>query len=175
MQKITIISATNRENSYTEKVANYYKSKLESLGKDVRLLSLKKLHEVVDLNEIYSKTKSEAFNGMVKEFIIEADAFVFIVPEYNGSFPGILKVFIDALPPSNWHEKRVCLTGVSTGRAGNLRGLEHLTGILHYLKLHVYHNRLPISSIDKIFPNGENMPEETAKAIEKQLEGFFKF
>src|SRR6266853_1661438 len=103
MQKITIISATNRENSYTEKVANYYKTKLEALGKEVRCFSLKKLSELVDLNEIYSKTKSEAFNEMVKEFIIEADAFVFIVPEYNGSFPGIVKVFIDAVHPSNWH------------------------------------------------------------------------
>ncbi|HWY09764.1 MAG TPA: NAD(P)H-dependent oxidoreductase [Bacteroidia bacterium] len=174
MQKITVISATNRENSYTEKVANYYKSKLEALGKDVRVLSLKKLQELVDLNEIYVKTKSEAFNEMVKEFIIEADAFVFIVPEYNGSFPGVVKVFIDAVHPSNWHEKSVCLTGVSSGRAGNLRGMEHLTSILHYLKLHVYHNRLPISAVDKIFAEG-NMPEATAKDIEKQREGFLKF
>lgn len=175
MQKITIISATNRENSYTEKVAFYYKTKLEGLGKQVRLLSLKKLHEVVDLNEIYSKNKSDPFNEMVKEYIVDTDAFVFVVPEYNGSFPGIVKVFIDAVAPSNWHEKKVCLTGVSSGRAGNLRGLEHLTGILHYLKLNVYHNRLPISLIDKIYTNGESMPEETAKVIEKQLEGFLKF
>ncbi len=174
MQKITIISSTNRENSYTEKVANYYRSKLEDLGKNVRVLSMKKLQKVVDMNEIYAKDKSEAFNEMVKEFIIEADAFIFIVPEYNGSFPGILKVFIDSLPPANWHEKRVCLTGVSSGRAGNLRGMEHLTSILHYLKLHVYHNRLPISAIDKIFSDG-NLPEATAKDIEKQLEGFLKF
>ena len=174
MQKITIISATNRENSYTEKTANYYKSKLESLGKEVRLLSLKKLQEVVELNGIYAKTKSEAFNEMVKEFIIEADAFIFIIPEYNGSFPGIVKVFIDAIHPSNWHEKKVCLTGVSSGRAGNLRGMEHLTSILHYLKLHVYHNRLPISAIDKILADG-NMPETTAQDIEKQMEGFLKY
>lgn len=175
MQKITIISATNRENSYTEKVAFYYKTQLEALDKDVSFLSLKKLTELIDLKEMYAKHKGEAFDKMVKEYIVDTDAFVFVVPEYNGSFPGIVKVFIDAVHPSNWHEKKVCLTGVSSGRAGNLRGMEHLTSILHYLKLHVYHNRLPISSIDKIFTNGENMQEVTVKEIEKQLEGFLKF
>ena len=175
MQKISIISATNRENSYTERVAVYYKLKLEGMGKEVNLLSLKKLAEVVELNEIYNKNKSDAFNKMVEDFISTADAFVFVVPEYNGSFPGILKVFIDAVPPVSWADKKVCLTGISTGRAGNLRGVEHLTGILHYLKLSVYHNKLPISLVDKIFTGGANVPEETAKVIEKQLEGFLKF
>lgn len=175
MQKISIISATNRENSYTEKVAFYYKLTLEGMGKEVNLLNLKILGEVIELNQIYNKNKSEAFNKMVEDFIINADAFVFVVPEYNGSFPGVLKVFIDAVPPSSWAEKKVCLTGISTGRAGNLRGMEHLTGVLHYLKLSVYHNRLPISLVDKIFTNGDNVPDETSKAIEKQLEGFLKF
>lgn len=175
MQKISIISATNRENSYTEKVAFYYKSKLEGMGKEVNLLNLQKLGEVVELNQIYNKNKSEAFNKMVEDFIINADAFVFVVPEYNGSYPGVLKVFLDAVPPSCWDEKKACLTGISTGRAGNLRGVEHLTGILHYLKLSVYHNKLPISLVDKIFNNGATVPEETTKAIEKQLEGFLKF
>jgi chromate reductase len=175
MQIISLISATNRENSNTEKVAHYYKRKLEALGKEVQLLSLKKLPEVVELNEIYAKNKSDAFNKLVKEFIVEPDAFVFIVPEYNGSFPGVLKVFIDAVHPSNWNEKKVCLTGVSSGRAGNLRGLDHLSSILHYLKLHVYHNRLPISSIDIIFADGKNFPPDITEAIDKQLKGFFNF
>lgn len=30
--------------------------------------------------------------------ILEADGLVFVIPEYNGSFPGILKMFIDYLP-----------------------------------------------------------------------------
>ena len=174
IRKITIISGTNRENSHTKKVAKYYEAKIKEMGKETRFLDLKELVGVIDLNAIYDKNKSEAFSGFITEFISGADAFVFVVPEYNGSFPGVVKVLLDAVPPSNWANKEVCLTGVSTGRAGNLRGMEHLTGVLMYLKLHIYHDRLPISQIDKILVNGETIPEETGKLIEKQLEGFLK-
>lgn len=174
MQKISIISGTNRENSYTEKVAKYYESRLNAMGCETQLLSLDKLEGLLELNAIYSKTKSSDFNELVNTYISDVNAFVFIIPEYNGSFPGIVKLFLDAVHPSNWTEKKACITGVSSGRAGNLRGMEHLTGILSYLKLHVYHNRLPISSVDKIFVNG-HLPEETNKVIDKQLEGFLKF
>jgi chromate reductase, NAD(P)H dehydrogenase (quinone) len=175
MQKISIISGTNRENSYTEKVAKHYESRLKAMGCETQLLSLDKLHGLVELDGIYHKNKSETFEELVDKYIGEANAFIFIIPEYNGSFPGIVKVFLDAVPPSKWSDKKACITGISSGRAGNLRGMEHLTGILHYLKLHVYHNRLPISAIDKIFVNGNTLPEETNKVIDKQLEGFLKF
>ena len=80
------------------------------------------------------------------------------------------------MPPGKWNDKSVCLTGVSSGRAGNIRGMEHLGSILHYLKMHVYHNKLPISQIDKIYAGQNNLVhEETVKNIEKQLEGFLKF
>jgi NAD(P)H-dependent FMN reductase len=174
MQKISIISGTNRENSYTEKVARHYESRLKALGCETQFLSLDKLQDSVELNRIYDKTKSKDFDSLVNQYISDVNGFVFIVPEYNGSFPGIVKLFLDAVPPSSWTDKKVCITGISSGRAGNLRGMEHLTGILSYLKLHVYHNRLPISSVDKILLNG-NLPEETNKVIDKQLEGFLKF
>jgi len=175
MGKITVISGTNRENSYTEKVAKLYEAEIKAMGKEVCFLSLKQFPEIIALTDIYSKTKSEKFNAFVNENITGSEAFVFIVPEYNGSFPGIVKVFLDAVHPSHWANKKVCLTGVSSGRAGNLRGMEHLTGVLLYLKLHIFHNRLPISMIDKIMTNEGTLPEETRSAIKNQLEGFLKF
>ena len=175
MQKISIISGTNRENSYTEKVARHYESRLKAMGCETQLMSLDKLQGCLEINAIYDKTKSNDFNEIVNKYVAEVNAFVFIVPEYNGSFPGIVKLFLDAVPPVYWTDKKVCITGISSGRAGNLRGMEHLTGIFSYLKLHVYHNRLPISSVDKIFVNGNSVPEETTKVIDKQLEGFLKF
>lgn len=175
MNKITVISGTNRENSYTEKVAKHYEAEIKAMGKEVRFVSLMQLPEIIKVNDIYSKTKSDSFNSFVNENITGSDAFIFVVPEYNGSFPGIVKVFLDAVHPSHWANKKVCLTGVSSGRAGNLRGMEHLTGILLYLKLHIYHDRLPISMIDKIMVNGGTLPDETRRAIQKQMDGFLKF
>ncbi len=55
MHSITIISATNRVDSNTEKVANYYKSALKSKGVDVELFSLKDLPESVLHTDLYGK------------------------------------------------------------------------------------------------------------------------
>jgi hypothetical protein len=54
--------------------------------------------------------------------------------------------------------------------------MEHLTNILLYLKTHVYHNKLPISQVDKIFTGAEApVNQETVNVIEKQIEGFLRF
>lgn len=174
MKKITIICGTNRQNSYTEKVSNYYSEELKSLGCEVQLLSLRELENVITLSDYFTKGNVK-LESLVAKYINPANGFVFVIPEYNGSFPGILKLFLDTVHPSHWENKTACITGVSGGRAGNLRGMEHLTGILNYLKMHVYHNKLPISQIERIFASTVPQNEETVKVIRKQLEGFLKF
>jgi chromate reductase len=84
-----------------------------------------------------------------------------VSPEYNGSFPGVLKLFLDALSVKDYKKtfsgKRVSLIGVASGRAGNFRGMEHLTGIFNYLNMIVMPNKLPISSVEKVIDEkGDN-------------------
>lgn len=175
MHSITIISATNRLDSNTEKVSNYYKTALKTKGIDVELFSLKDLPETVLHTDLYGK-RSEGFQKIIDKYIDTQSKFIFITPEYNGSFAGVLKVFLDAIPPRMWTENKACLVGVSTGRAGNLRGMEHLTNILNYLKINVYHNKLPISRVDTLLDaNGFLSDSETQKVIDSQLDGFLKF
>ncbi len=175
MHSITIISATNRVDSNTEKVATYYKSALKSKGVDVELFSLKDLPESVLHTDMYGK-RSEDFQKIIDTYVDKQSKFIFISPEYNGSFAGVLKVFLDAVPPRIWTENKACLVGVSTGRAGNLRGMEHLTNILNYLKINVYHDKLPISRVDTLLDaQGNLMDADTLKVIDIQLEGFLKF
>ena len=99
------------------------------------------------------------------------------MPEYNGSYPGILKLMIDNTDISKvWWHKKVLLTGVSTGRAGNLRGMDHLTGSLLYLKMLVHPNRLPISVVDKLMgPDNHFSNAATINAIQMQLDEFVNF
>ncbi len=175
MHSITIISATNRPDSNTEKVANYYRSVLKAKGIEANILNLKNLPESILHSDLYGK-RSEAFQSIIDTFVEHQTKFVFIAPEYNGSFAGVLKVFLDAIPPRTWAENKACLTGVSTGRSGNLRGLEHLSGILNYLKVNIYHNKLPISRVDTLLDASGNLADaETQKVIDWQLEGFLKF
>ncbi len=175
MQSVTLISATNRQDSNTEKVANYYYNQLKEKGINVMLLSLKNLPESFLTSDLYGSRSAE-FQSIIDTYITDEKKFVFISPEYNGSFAGVLKVFLDAIPPRLWADNKACLVGVSTGRAGNLRGLEHLTNILNYLKVNVYHNKLPISVVDKLLDaSGNIIDPETQKVIGLQLDGFLKF
>lgn len=175
MDSITVISATNRLDSYTEKIANHYIFKLKQKGHQVDMLSLKELPASFLQTDLYGK-RSEGFKKILDQHILNQTKFVFISPEYNGSFAGVLKVFLDAVPPGMWVDNKACIVGVSSGRAGNLRGLEHLTNILNYLKVNVYHNKLPVSRVDTLInEKGVIHDAETIKAIDLQLDGFLKF
>lgn len=166
--KYTIIAGTNRNGSNTLKVARQYQEILEKRGLDVELFSL----EGLDLN-----AKSPDFSQLEDRVLAPTDKFLFVLPEYNGSFPGSLKTMIDLSDIRRvWWGKKAMLTGVSTGRAGNLRGMDHLTGALNYLKVTVHPNKLPISSVDKLL-NGMGVitDQATVKAMEQQVEEFITF
>ncbi len=163
----TIISGTNRHGSNTLKVAKEYLRLLTAKNVKVNLLSLEDVSLEQDL----------AFEKLQDELLIPTSKFLIIVPEYNGSYPGVLKLVIDNSKIDKvWWHKKVLLTGVSTGRAGNLRGMEHLAGVCHYLKMTVYHNLLPISSVDKLLDeNGRFKDELTVDVINNQLDQFIQW
>jgi chromate reductase len=164
---ITIIAATNRPKSNTLKVAKFYQKLIEMQGENVALLSLEKVPADVAFNELYGN-RSKVFQEILDEYIIPSKKLVIIVPEYNGSFPGIVKTFIDAIHPDLLRGKKVALVGVSSGRAGNLRGMEHLTGILNYLGLFVHPNRLPVSSILTLLDEQGNVKDVNTIAVLKK-------
>ena len=75
----------------------------------------------------------EALQAITAE-MVNAPALVFIVPEYNGSMPGVLKGFIDSLPyPAAFSGKAVGLVGLSKGGMGGALALSHLTDVFNYL------------------------------------------
>ncbi len=165
---ITIISGTNRKGSNTMKIALEYQGILKGKGISAALFSL----EEVDVMH-----NDAAFQQIEREIIIPTTHFIFIVPEYNGSFPGVLKMLFDTVHTHGiWFHKKALLAGVATGRAGNLRGMDHLADILNYLKITVHPNRLPISGVDKLLsPAGKLIDENTLKSIEQQLDEFIEW
>ena len=163
----TIISGTNRPGSHSEKVAIEYQKILKNKNINATLFSLKGLN-VLQRSPEYVKVESE--------ILIPTQKFIFIIPEYNGSYPGVLKAMIDNSDvKKTWNYKKALLTGVATGRAGNLRGMDHLADTLHYMKMNVFYNKLPISVIDKIMDREGHLDNATLKAINNQLDEFIEF
>ena len=163
----TIISGTNRIGSHTEKVARVYQDILKTKDIDAGIFTL----TGIDL-----LNKKEEFLQKELDILIPTKKFLFIIPEYNGSYPGILKMMIDYSDIRNtWHFKKALLTGVASGRAGNLRGMDHLSDTLHYLKMNVYYNKLPISSINQVMDTDGNLNQDTLQVINAQLNEFISY
>lgn len=162
---ITIVSGTNRKGSNTKKIALVYQQLLLKKGITAGLFSL----EGIALMQ-----RDTAFEAIEQDIIIPTTHFVFIVPEYNGSFPGVLKMLFDTSKSHDiWYHKKALLTGVATGRAGNLRGMDHLADILNYLKITVHPNKLPISAVNFLMDTDGNITDlNTIKAIDHQIDEF---
>lgn len=162
-----VISGTNRRGSHTKRLARRYVEILQTKGIEAKLLSLKKLNCL---------TRNDEVKNVEQEFLIPATKFIFVIPEYNGSYPGILKLLIDNTDIRKvWHFKKALLCGLATGRAGNLRGMDHLSDTLQYLKMTVHYNKLPISRIDQHMDAQGNLDDETTKVISSQLDEFLLF
>ena len=75
----------------------------------------------------------------LKRRIREANAILFVTPEYNWSVPGVFKNAIDwASRPhgdSAWDGKPAAIMGASTGAIGTARAQNHLRQILVYLNM----------------------------------------
>jgi chromate reductase len=164
----TIIAGTNRTGSKTLKIARQYEQLLNKKGILTALISLENFNVF---------KRSDEMEKLEKEVLIPSDKIIFVSPEYNGSIPGVLKSLIDISDIKNvWRGKKALLIGISSGRAGNLRGMDHLTGILNYIKVIVYPFKLSISLIDNLLnEDGVITETDTLASITMQLDEFVNF
>lgn len=164
-----IIVGTNRPKNNSTRVAHYYQQELDRKGQHWDILSLDSLPNDLIVSDLYGR-RSEAF-APIQKTVSEAKRFIFIVPEYNGSYPGILKVFMDACAyPASFHHKKAALVGISTGKYGNVRGVDHFTGVCHYMRMHVMPLKIHIAHIqNELNEQGAFNDPLTEKYVQEQL------
>jgi chromate reductase len=172
---VTVISGTNRPNSNTLKIANYYKKTLLNKGLEVQLFSLESLPDRLIKTDLYG-SRSDEFRP-IQEMVTQTSKFIFVIPEYNGSFPGVLKTFIDACDfPGSFYEKKACLVGISSGKYGNIRGIDHFAGICSYLHLHVMPLRIHIPNVKMELNEVQDLfNADTLKFTNEQMDKFMAF
>lgn len=179
---ITIISSTNRPNSNSRKVAETLASFYNQQGLETSILDLAELPHEYFFPDMYAKgSVHPSMVDVLERYLTPADRLHFVIPEYNGTFPGVLKLWIDAISVVGDFKvvlagKKAALTGLAAGRAGNLRGLDHFTTVLNYLNVNVMPNKLPVSSFGQLL-NAEKKLEDagTLKALEAQVAEFLKY
>ena len=171
---ITIISGTNRLNSNTLKVSKTCLEILLTMKRDAQLFSLEDLPKGF-LNPNMFEEKTKGFEELIHKNIHSADRFLFVVPEYHGSFPGVLKTFMDAISSKDVMDKKAMIVGVASGHAGGLRPLSHFTDVLHHLRVEVFSRKPKLSSVDKLLDKNGISDEKTLSNLKSQIELFMKF
>lgn len=171
---ITIISGTNRPQSRSLQVAREVESLYRELGQRVCLLDLAMLPPSVFCPSVYD-SKPEDFRPWV-ESVLGSAGLVLIVPEYNGSFPGILKYFIDLLPfPESFEDRPVCFIGLAAGGWGALRAVEHLQGVFGYRNAHIFPKRVFLPQVGREFDENGKLSPEMTERLRKQASGFLAY
>lgn len=174
-QIITIISGSPRLHSNTIKVVNTYAQIAKNENITHNIIDLANLpSECLFNNQVMGNGNAE-LDKIVSEKIIPATHLIFIAPEYNGSYSGIIKTFIDGIKPEYFKSKKVGLVGVATGRAGNLRGMDHLQASLHYLGAFVAPINLPISVVHTLANETELQDQYTINALQQHLNRLINF
>lgn len=172
---IAIVSGTNRPGSATLKVAGHVRKIHALQGAGTSFFDLHQLPAGLFEPSSYAE-KPAAFKPWCDQFL-RASGLVFVIPEYNGGFPGALKYFYDLLPfPAALHRKPVCLIGLADGEFGALRSVEQFAQLLIYRQAHVYPERVFIPRIGpKLDPDGQLTDPEITRRLAAQAQGFREF
>ncbi|PKD43000.1 NADPH-dependent FMN reductase [Rhodohalobacter barkolensis] len=174
MSLIHILSSTDRPNSNALKVSGYVENYLAEKA-ETKIFSLMDYPFEDVVGGKYGQTPDS-----VKEFneeFLKADGFLFVIPEYNGGFPGVLKLFFDYLPfPDAMEMVPVSLIGEAAGAFGALRPVEQFEQLLKYRKAYIYPERMFIQRVNDTFDPDEGLNNDVLqKLLLSQLDSFPDF
>ncbi|MGQ0734272.1 MAG: NADPH-dependent FMN reductase [Acidobacteriota bacterium] len=95
----------------------------------------------------------------MSETLAASDALVIVSPEYNHSFPGLLKHFLDGYLEEYIH-KAAGVVGVSAGPFGGTRGIQDLLPVLRELGLVTIFWDVNIGSVGKTFDEAGTLKDQ---------------
>lgn len=175
MSDILIISGTNRPGANALKIAHILANHYKSAGVETELFSLSDMPREIFDPSSYA-TKPPAFVE-IQNKVLAAPGVHIVTPEYNGSFPGVLKYFIDMLKfPESFEGKPVAFTGEAAGIWGGLRSVEQLAQIFSYRNAHLFPDRVFIPGVvQKLDDAGQLTDASINSRLQKQAAGFAKY
>ena len=120
----------------------------------------------IPVNDAGENIKSPKFAASMER----ADALIIVTPEYNHSFPGLLKHVLDTCLKEYIH-KAVGIVGVSAGPFGGTRVIEHLLPVVRELGLVCIFNDVNFGNVNQTFhQSGRLLDQAFVKRTDKFLD-----
>jgi len=171
---IVVVCGTNRDGALSRLLATEVAESYRQRDHNVDLLDMNELPADALLPDAY-KEKSDSVQKLVDRFLA-CDGAVFVIPEYNGSYPGVVKLFVDMLPYPEGFDNRPCaFIGIAAGQFKSLRAVEPFQQVAGYRNAYMYPRRIFIGDSFKQFVDGKLADDGLTKRIHGQTDGFLKF
>ena len=69
----------------------------------------------------------------------------------------------------------IALVGISAGRSGNIRGMDHLTGVFHYLGAEVLSSKIDIANLHSVLDIDGNLNnDDVIRRMNRQIDSLLK-
>lgn len=164
--KIRVIIGSTRQGRVGPQVAEYVAGEVKKIEPDVKILDLADYPmPFFDAPMPPSALAGKYEHGMVTRWsqaVAEADAFIFIAPEYNHGISAVLKNAIDWLW-SEWAGKPAAIVSYSGGSVGGARGAEQLKLAVNEVGVLIVQHHVVMGGV-----RGE-IPEAERQRAAKQL------
>ena len=129
--------------------------------------------ELIDLSELpmpIDDAGEEIKDGAFSDKMAHADALVIVTPEYNHSFPGLLKHVLDSCLKEYIH-KAAGIVGVSAGPFGGVRAIQDFLPVIRELGLVNIFWDVNFGSVANVFDaSGRLLDEAFIKRADKFLD-----
>jgi NAD(P)H-dependent FMN reductase len=162
---LPVIIGTPRQGRLTEPAANFVFGEVSKRNDiETELIDIRKIHVAID--DAGEALKDSQFSAKVAR----TDGLILVVPEYNHSFPGLLKHVLDTNLKEYVH-KAVGVCGVSAGPFGGARMIQSLLPVLRELGLVTIFADVYFSTAGKLFDpaTGKITDPAYSRRVEKFL------
>ncbi len=148
---IAVISGSTRKQRLSHRAALFLKEHLSAKNYFISLIDLSEFQlpvfeETIDKIDTPNETVLHLYQTLKA-----ADAFVFVSPEYNGSYTAALKNMVDHLPTSTFYRKPIGVVSVTTGSLGGMRGAVQMQNLVTALSGYPLPQMLLVSQVNKKF------------------------
>lgn len=164
---VTIVLGTARNGRKSEVVAQKLQTLISAAGAEVTLVDVKDHMSAAVTVPPWGEGGANDTPTEWKTIAEATDAFVFVLPEYNHSFPGEWKLLVDSLY-KEYAGKKAYVAAVSNGSFAGARVMEHVMAVLLELKIQVGSARLHVGNVgDLLDEDGSFTDEKTAERFEQ--------
>jgi NAD(P)H-dependent FMN reductase len=151
---IPLILGTARQGRQSEHVARFvFEQTKKRAGVETELIDVRALP--MRLDDAGEQMKDAKFASTIER----CDGLIIVTPEYNHSFPGLLKHALD-MNLKEYIHKAVGICGVSAGPLGGARAIENLLPVMRELGLVTIFEDVNFGNVGTLFDERGNLLDQ---------------